>query len=208
MNHNGMVAIVSDHDYAVVITFPNNSTTFEALTKLRNEVGTELQTAVIVERDADGRLSIPDGVDPNAGVGVTGGSLVGMLVGVHAGPLGMLFGLAAGAAGGALVDAHRLDTGEDVITEFSRLVPPGGNAIIAQTDESSTTVLDDFVSAMGGSILRRPLDEVLDELEAQQYAAEEASRAAHEAIRQQKREERKEKFEERIEALKAKFHRD
>jgi hypothetical protein len=52
--------------------------------------------------------------------------------------------------------------------------------------------LDTFVAGMGGTIVRRPLDEVVAELEAQQAAAEEAEKAARKAIREQKKQERKE----------------
>ena len=53
--------------------------------------------------------------------------------------------------------------------------------------EDTTQPLDAFVSEMGGTIVRRPLDEVVAELEAQQAAAEEAEKAARKAIREQKK---------------------
>jgi hypothetical protein len=67
--------------------------------------------------------------------------------------------------------------------------------------------LDAFVSEMGGTIVRRPLDEVIAELEAQQAAAEEAEKAARKAIREQKRQEHKETSQQRVDALKAKFRK-
>jgi hypothetical protein len=67
--------------------------------------------------------------------------------------------------------------------------------------------LDTFASEMGGTIVRRPLDEVVAELEAQQAAAEEADKAARKAIREQKRQQRKETAQQRMDALKAKFHK-
>ena len=56
------------------------------------------------------------------------------------------------------------------------LVPTGGNTLLAETVEDTTEPLDTFVSEMGGTIVRRPLDEVVAELEAQQAAAEEAEK--------------------------------
>ena len=61
-------------------------------------------------------------------------------------------------------------------------MPTGGNALLAETVEDTTRPLDTFVSEMGGTILRRPLDEVVAEMEAQQAAAEEAEKAARKAI--------------------------
>ena len=135
-----------------------------------------------MERDKDGHLHVPEGDDTMAGEGTAGGSLIGMLVGVLGGPVGMLLGAGASAAGGALYDADRLDTGDEAIEQFGASVPVGGNALLAETVEDTTEPLDKFVSGMGGTLVRRPLDEVVAELEAQQAAAEEADKAARKAI--------------------------
>ncbi len=193
-------------EYAVAITFPQNSTTYEALSKLSAATGGfAIRSAAIVERDKDGHLHVPEGGDTMAGAGIAGGSLIGMLVGVLGGPVGMLLGWGVGAASGALYDADRLDKGDEAIEQFGALVPMGGNALLAETVEDTTEALDRFVSEMGGTIVRRTIDDVVAELEAQQAAAEEAEKAARKAIREQKRQERKETRQQRVDALKAKF---
>jgi hypothetical protein len=73
--------------------------------------------------------------------------------------------------------------------------------------EDTTEPLDRFVSDMGGKVVRRPLDGVVAELEAQQAATEEAEKAARKAIREQKKQERKETLQQRVDALKAKFRK-
>ena len=83
----------------------------------------------------------------------------------------MLLGWSVGAATGALYDADRLDTGDEAIAAFGRLIPPGGNAILAETDEVTTEPLEQFAAGFGGKVSRRPRDEVLAELEAQDEAA-------------------------------------
>jgi uncharacterized membrane protein len=120
----------------------------------------------------------------------------------------MLLGWSVGAATGALYDADRLDTGDEAIAAFGRLIPPGGNAILAETDEVTTEPLEQFAAGFGGKVSRRPLDEVLAELEAQDEAAREADKAARKAIREQKTQDRKEDLQKRLDALKAKFHKD
>jgi uncharacterized membrane protein len=195
-------------EYAVAIVFPDHSATYEAYNKIYNAAaGFELRSVGMVERDKDGYLRVREGGDFDAGTGFAGGSLIGMLVGVLGGPIGMLLGWTAGAATGALYDADRLGRGDEAIAQFGQLIPPGGNAILAETVESTTELLDTFVAAMGGKITRRPLDEVIAELEAQEAAAQEAARAARKAVREQKKQERKEKRQERVDALKANFHK-
>src|SRR6185312_11401292 len=105
-------------------------------------------------------------------------------------------------------DTDRLDKGDEAIAAFGRLIPPGGNAILAVTDEVTTDPLEQFAAGFGGKVTRRPLDEVLAELEAQDEAAREADKAARKAIREQKKQERKEDFQTRVDALKAKFHQE
>ncbi len=196
-------------EYITAITFPQTSTTYEAFSKLSGAAGQYgVRSAGIIERDAQGHLKVPESGDTATGIGFAGGSMIGMLVGALAGPVGMLLGWSVGAGTGALFDAARLDKGDEAIAAFGRLIPPGGNAILAQTDEVTTDPLEQFAAGFGGKVSRRPLDEVLAELEAQEEAAVEADKAARKAIREQKKQERKEDFEKRLDALKAKFHKD
>ena len=196
----------------VVLTVPTHRGTYEAFSKLRNAPGFHLGAAAVVERDENGQVRVADGVDRETGAATTGGSLVGMLVGVLGGPLGMLLGLGAGALAGSFVDASRLEFGDDIVSDFAKTVPPGGNAILAQVTEDGTAALDAFAASVDGVLVRRPVAEVISEIEAQQQAAEAAAEAARKALRDQKRRERQEKAQERLDkiqesfnALKAKF---
>ena len=61
-------------EYAVAITFPQN-TTYEALSKLSAATGGfGIRSAAIVERDKDGHLHVPEGGDTTAGAGPMGKS--------------------------------------------------------------------------------------------------------------------------------------
>ena len=196
-------------EYIAAIVYPEKSTTYEAFSKISaasERLG--IVGAVLVERDADGRVTIPEGEDGRAGLGLGTGSLIGVLVGALGGPIGMLLGLGVGSATGAAGDVSRADVGDLAVSTFANMLAPGSNAIIVQTDEGgSTAPLDAAVAELGGSIVRRPLDEVLAELEAQDDAAEEAAEAARRAMREEKRQERKENLDQRIEALRAMFCR-
>ena len=189
----------------VVLTVPTHSGTYEAFSKLRNAPGFHLGAAVVVERDENGQVRVADGVDRETGAATTGGSLVGMLVGVLGGPLGMLLGLGAGALAGSFVDASRLELGDDIVSDFARTVSPGGNAILAQVTEDGAA-LDAFAASVDGVLVRRPVAEVISEIEAQQQAAEAAAEAARKALRDQKRQERQEKAQERLDKIQERFN--
>mgnify|MGYP001004009784 CR=1 FL=1 len=68
----------------VVMTLPTHSGTYEAFSKLKSAAGFDLNAAVIIERDADGIAHLAEGRDYQAGAATTGGSLIGMLVGMPA----------------------------------------------------------------------------------------------------------------------------
>ncbi|QIK72554.1 DUF1269 domain-containing protein [Propioniciclava coleopterorum] len=192
--------------YVAVLTFPNSADVYQAYSDLKSSpVIGEVGSAVILQRDADGALTVPQDFDPGAGAGVATGSLVGLLVGILGGPLGMLLGWGAGAAIGALTDADRADDADSALSVLARSVPAGRNALVLQTEETDESALDHFAADRGATIVRQPLDEVLAEAEAEQDAAEVAREAASEKLRSERKAGRKEKIEDRIAALRAKL---
>ena len=193
-------------EYVAIVTFPAVADAFKAESDLKaSPVSSAVVAAALIQRDADGRLSAPEGSDLDAGGGYLGGSLIGLLVGALGGPLGMLLGWGAGGLIGGLSDLDRAQDQSSVLGSMAKEIAPGHNALILQTDEPDTTALDQFVASQGGAITRVPLGQVLDELEAEQDAAEAARKAASEELRKQRKEERHEKWDERVAALKAKF---
>ena len=172
-------------DDIAVITFPERSTTYEAFSKISadsDRLG--LVSAALIEVDEHGRFTIPEGEDNRFGFGVGTGSLIVVLVG------------------------DRAESDELAVTAFVGKLAPGTNGILAQTSEpGSTAPLDAVVAEQGGTIVRRPLNEVLAELEAGQIAEEEAAKAARETLRKQKRQERRDTREHRIKVLREKFSR-
>ncbi len=195
-------------DVAAIVVFRDNAKTFEAKSRLGDNAGIlGIVALALVERDASGSIRIPEGGDAGGGAATFGGGLIGLLVGALGGPVGALLGLTAGAVGGAIADAERDGRGLGVIESFAKLIPVGGNALILELDETSRASLDQAVGELDGTIMRRPLDEVLSELEAEDAAAEAAQKAARRELREQKRVERKEKHSERIEKLASRLHR-
>lgn len=196
-------------DYIAAINFPERSKTYEAFSRIKaDSERLGVVSAALVEVDGSGQVTVPEGEDARAGLGMGAGSLIGVLVGALGGPIGMLLGLGVGAMTGAAVDAGRAEAGGLAVATLAGTLAPGTNGILVQTSEpGSTAPLDAVVAEQGGAIVRRPLDEVLGELEARQAAEEEAARAARKALRERKRQERKENLDQRIEALRAKFGR-
>ena len=181
----------------IAVTFPEESKAYQALSELRqaSDAGRlDLVSAAVVRRAPDGHLSVPEQEDTTGAAGTATGGL-----------LGMLMGWGAGALVGGLLDIDRAERSADVLTEFGQAVPPGQTALLAQVTEYATEVVDGQVSALGGTVYRRPVTEVVAELEAASAAAEAAQAEARRVVREQKRSERKEKLDERLASLKTRL---
>lgn len=193
-------------EYVALVTFPENATTYQAFSALKTSpVSSVVDVAAIVEKDAAGKLSIPEGYNGEFGAGLGTGSLIGALVGVLGGPLGVLLGWGLGAGIGALSDSDRAEGKSSALLEFSQSIPAQRNVLALQTVEDDPRALDDFAAHYNGQVARRPLDEVIAEVEAAEAASRQAAAAAEKELKEQKKQERKESREARIAAIKKKF---
>lgn len=201
-------------DNILLITFgadpDNDSNAYQALTNLQqlgSQGQVEVVEAAIVERGLDGKLSVKTEVGDDGYVGVGTGGLIGVLIGVLAGPLGVLVGGAAGLLAGALYEEEDDDDTESVLTDISKQLHPSRTAVVAQVSEQSPEVVDTAMSRLGGTVLRRAVADVEDEL----AAAEDAQRAAKQKARKELRDARhakqKEQVQSKIDELKSKLHK-
>ncbi|EKU48687.1 MULTISPECIES: DUF1269 domain-containing protein [Brevibacterium] len=191
----------------VLLTWDNSSTAYEAFSKFRDldSAAITIVASAVVERNDRGQLRVTDGQDNDLGLSTLGGGGIGALIGILGGPLGVLLGFATGALIGSTVDAERTFDADDALTVFSSALPAGRTGVIAEVEETDPAVLDDFAKSTGAELLRRPEDEVLDEVAAAEDAAIAAADAAREKAKEAKKAERKEKREERIAKIKAKL---
>ncbi|MFG2500854.1 DUF1269 domain-containing protein [Streptomyces sp. NPDC048441] len=193
----------------VVIRFDDSAKTYRALSRLKRADAEELvdvHAAAVIERKADGSLNVADGDDHKVGSGAIDGSLIGVLVGLLGGPLGILLGWGAGALIGGALDAHKASDASTAIGTLTRTVPPGQSALIADVTETREGAIEDDVAADGGTVVRRPTHEVLDEVEATADASKAAQSAAASKLHAEKRPTHHEEFHERWERIKDKLH--
>jgi uncharacterized membrane protein len=193
----------------VVVRFTEPSNAYQALSVLKEcdaEGRIALESAAIVERTAEGVLRIPEGADNVGPAGVASGSLIGMLIGVLGGPVGVLVGWGSGALMGGLFDLDRAEKSDEALSVLGRAIPPESTAVIASVEEPAVEVIDGEMAKLGGEVTRRPVAQVLDELEASEAAADAAAREARRALREERKAEVKTDFDERVGKLKEKMH--
>jgi uncharacterized membrane protein len=193
----------------VVVGFTEPSRAYQALSVLKEcnadgRIG--LDSAAIVERTPEGELRVPEGTDNMELVGTASGSLLGMLIGVLGGPVGVLVGWGSGALMGGAFDLARADKSDEALSVLGRAIPPGSTAVIASVEEPAVEVIDGEMEKLDGQVTRRPVAEVMDELEMAEEAADAAAHEARRTLHEKRKAELHADLDARVGKLKEKLH--
>jgi uncharacterized membrane protein len=200
---------MAEKENVVVVRFTEPSKAYQALSTLKQcdgEGRIALRSAAIVERTQAGELRIPEGADNVGLIGTASGSLMGMLIGVLGGPVGVLVGWGTGALMGGVLDVARVEKSDEALSVLGRAIPPESTAVIAGVEEPAVEVIDGEMAKLGGEVTRRPLDEVMSELEASEAAAEAAADEARRTLREERKAKVAADFDERVGNMKEKLH--
>jgi uncharacterized membrane protein len=195
----------------IAVSFTEDANAYEALTNLKeldDQGQVDLAGAAIVVREEDGKLVIKDEVGDIGYAGTATGGVVGLIIGILGGPIGVLLGGATGVLIGSLFDLDDVDDTDSVLEEVSRSARVGHPALMAEVSEESSDPVDAAITRLGGTIVRRPLEDVEAEIAAVEDAQSAAKKAARKRLHEQRRAERKEKVQAKIAELKAKLHID
>jgi uncharacterized membrane protein len=197
-------------DSVIVVNFGEDSKAYDALTKLKELDGQrqiDLAEAVVVVRREDGQIETKDRVGDESLTGTGTGGIIGLVIGILGGPLGVLLGGATGVLIGSLFDLDDEDETDSVLGELGRSVKVGRTSLLAEVEEQSPEVVDTAMAELGGTMVRRDVDDVEAEIAAAEDAQRAAKRAARKELHEKRRAQAKEKIQAKIEELKAKLHR-
>lgn len=144
----------------IAITYPSKETAEQVrgkLGQLQAEHTIELEDAVIVDRDEDGKVHLHQLQSPVAR-GAAGGALWGGLIGLlFLAPLfGMLVGAAAGGASGALVD---LGINDQFMKDLGQKLEPGNSALVVLVRKVTPDKVLPEIQQFGGEVLQTSLDD-------------------------------------------------
>jgi uncharacterized membrane protein len=144
----------------VAIAYPDRGTADrvrQELIEATREHLLRLEDAVVVECDPEGKIKLHQ-ASSTAGVGALGGAAWGGLIGLLF--LAPLFGMAIGAASGALA-GKLTDTGvnDSFMRELGAKLQPGTAALIALGSTEARDKLIERISPYGGELLQTSLDE-------------------------------------------------
>ncbi|MGH9039246.1 MAG: hypothetical protein ACRDZ3_03360 [Acidimicrobiia bacterium] len=126
----------------------------EALRRLSDEGAVTLRGAAIIERYPDGRWRFPEETEELSYQGTITGGAIGGLIGLLAGPAGLLLGATAGLVVGSAAEMNDVEDVETILHAFPRKVPPGATALVADVHEVAPAVVDTVLGTFGAGIER------------------------------------------------------
>lgn len=144
----------------IAVAYPDKDTAEavrDKLAQLQREHTIELEDAVVVDRDENGKVHLHQLYSPVAR-GAAGGALWGGLIGLLflAPLLGMLVGAAAGSASGALVD---IGIDDQFMKTLGEKLAPGGAALIVLVRKVTPDKVLPEISQWGGEVIQTSLDD-------------------------------------------------
>jgi len=148
----------------VAIAYPDAETAERVRTELiqlTKEHLLQLDDAVVVEHQPDGKIKLHQAVS-TTGAGAAGGALWGGLIGLLF--LAPLFGMAIGAASGA-VAGKVTDAGvnDDFMKQLGAKMEPGTAALIALGSSNAPDKLLERLQPYGGDVIQTSLDHEQEE---------------------------------------------
>jgi uncharacterized membrane protein len=148
----------------IAVAYPDRAMA-EAVRRTLGELMTqhviELEDAVVVTRDDEGKVHLHQTIRP-AVTGATGGALWGGLIGlVFLAPLlGMAVGAAAGGAAGAFSD---VGINDQFMKELGQKLSPGGAALLVLVRQVTPDKVLPRISQYGGDVIQTSLDDETEE---------------------------------------------
>ena len=194
----------------IAVAFDADVNAYAALTKLKeldSQDQIEVHEALVAQRATDGTLTVKDRVGSPELVGTAGGGLTGLLVGILGGPVGVLIGGSTGLLVGSLFDLDEAEQVETSLGQLSKSVEPERTAVLAVVTEPSPEIVDAAMAALGGTVLRRSVDEVEAEVAAIEDAEAKAALEAQRELVRSRRDHDRDTAHAKVEALKAKLAR-
>jgi uncharacterized membrane protein len=194
-------------DRMLVVVFDNESKAYEgkkALLQLDGDGSIGVYGYAVLAKNADGSASVKQGDDVGP-IGSLVGTSLGSLIGVLAGPVGLAVGASAGLLAGGAFDVSNAGIGDDFIDDVSKVLLPNRVAVVAEIDEDWTTPVDTRMETIGGTVFRRALSEVQQQIHDENVAAMKSDLAQLKAEHAKAHADRKAKLQEKINQLDSKI---
>ncbi len=132
------------------------------LTDLHQEGGISLYASALIVRAKDGKISVKQPSDPTP-LGAALGLLTGGIVGILGGPAGSAVGASLGGYVGLLVDWAHSGIDLKFLDDVGKTLSPGKAAVLAEIEESWTSLLEPRLREQDGIVFRRFRTDVVED---------------------------------------------
>ena len=195
----------------IVAAFKVESEGFQALSELRQAVADEtylVSAAALVKKEKD-VCTYLDGFDTGAHTRNDAmiGGLLGMTIGLIAGPLGVLLGGSYGTLIGMTADMGDAALELSMLDQIADKLDDGMVALVALSIEENDDAIDAMLSKFDTVIARFDADAVAEEVDKAYEAQAELARQAREEFRKEEREKFRAELEENEEILRKGFRK-
>lgn len=143
--------------HIITFSFAENAKAYQLFSELKRyhlDGVVKLQQIVVIEREENGTFAFKDAVDLSLSNKITKGAVIGMAVGILAGPFGVIFGTLTGGLIGSSKELKRLKKSEELFKKTIGSIESGTTGVIAIGMEYDESVLDGIVTELGGKIVR------------------------------------------------------
>ena len=144
----------------IAVAYPDKQTAETVRSRLMDLISEhviEIEDAVVVDRDEDGKVKLHQLRHP-AAAGAAGGALWGGIIGLLflAPLLGAAIGAAAGGVAGAFTD---LGINDRFMQDLGRKLEPGGAALIVLVRKVTPDKVLPEIASFGGDVIQTSLDD-------------------------------------------------
>jgi uncharacterized membrane protein len=149
-------------EQVVFATFDNEDEAKEALDQLkqaRKAAALDFDDTAVIMVDPDGTFHIKDSEDVGMGKGAGRGAIVGGLIGLLAGPAGVVIGAGTGALIGGLFNEGDDGFKDEGLEALAEKLKPGSSAIVAVVPGVWISEFETLLSKHSDDVSVRVLDE-------------------------------------------------
>lgn len=182
-------AVISDGAYALFVADFNDTesalTAYEGLKAAEDGVTVKVEGAVVVKRDADGKIHILEATDHNTKKGFRWGVIGGAAIGLIFPPTILAGAAVAGAIGAASGKVRQLHERGKLADELETAIQPGHSGIIVMVSNPSAVKIRAALNT-ANVIVQSTVDNVVaDEIKAAAKAAKKEDKAAAKAAKKE-----------------------
>ncbi|MDP2409347.1 MAG: DUF1269 domain-containing protein [Pseudolabrys sp.] len=169
----------------LVAVFDTEMAAFEALSTLRElhkQGSISLYASAVVVKDKAGRVRVKQEAEYGP-AGTALGLLTGSILGILGGPAGLAAGASLGGITGFLFDLDKIVVGATLLDDTSKTLTAGKAAVLAEVQESWTSLVDERLRKQGGTVFRQfRVDVVEDQLVREGIALEASLRGLRDEL--------------------------